>query len=174
MMSNIMVDLETMSTQPNAAIVAIGAVKFGAKGLSEEFYAKVDLETSVKTGGHIDPKTVMWWMTQSAEARKALSGDNVSLFTALQEFSKFVGAKKEAKIWGNGASFDNVVLGCAYDSVNLTRPWNFWNDRCYRTMKNMFSNGIEYVEPDIKHHALEDAKAQALHLCRIMQAIQKG
>jgi hypothetical protein len=38
----------------------------------------------------------------------------------------------------------------------------------------MFSNGIEYVEPDIKHHALEDAKAQALHLCRIMQAIQKG
>ena len=172
-MSNIMVDLETMSTQPNAAIVAIGAVKFGSNGLSEEFYATVDLETSVKTGGHIDPKTVMWWMNQSEEARREFCNSNLSLFTALQDFSKFVGAKKKAKIWGNGASFDNVVLGCAYDSVNLERPWDFWNDRCYRTMKNTF-NGIEYVEPDIKHHALEDAKAQAVHLCKIIQVIQKG
>mgnify|MGYP003655046633 CR=1 FL=1 len=173
-MSNIMVDLETMSTQPNAAIVAIGAVKFGAKGRGEEFYKTIDLDSSVKAGGHIDPKTIIWWMGQSAEAHKAITGDNVSLFVALQEFSKFVGAKKEVKIWGNGAAFDNIVLGCAYDSVNLTRPWNFWNDRCYRTIKNMFSNGIEFVEPEIKHHALDDAIAQADHLCKILDAIQKG
>lgn len=172
-MSNIMVDLETMSIKPNAAIVAIGAVKFGAEGLGSNFYKIIDLDSSVKAGGHIDPKTIMWWMQQSSEARKKLTcEDAVSLFSALQDFSKFVGAKKEAKIWGNGASFDNVVLATAYDSVNLERPWNFWNDRCYRTMKSVFGNGIEYVEPEIKHDALEDAKAQAAHLCKIMTVIQ--
>ena len=174
-MNNIMLDLETMGTHSGAAIVSIGGVKFGASGLGEEFYKVIDLASSMKAGLTLDASTVIWWMKQSEAARKSLTTNKtVSLFNALQEFTKFVGAKKQAKIWGNGASFDNVLLGNAYDAVNLERPWEYWNDRCYRTMKAMLGNGIEYVKPTIAHDALEDAKAQAVHLCKIMTVIQNG
>ena len=174
-MSNIMVDLETMGSGSTAAIIAIGAVKFSAKGLGEEFYSVIDLNTSVQAGLTIDPDTLMWWMGQSAAARKAVTRkDNESLFDALTAFSKFVGDKKTAKIWGNGASFDNPILANAYKAVNLEQPWHFWNDRCYRTMKAMFGKNIDVETVGTAHNALDDAKTQALHLCKIMTAIQEG
>jgi exodeoxyribonuclease VIII len=69
-------------------------------------------------------------------------------------------------VWGNGADFDNVILGNAYLAVNKPRPWSFWNNRCYRTVRAMAPN-IDYVRPVIAHHALHDARAQALHLIEI-------
>jgi len=58
--------------------------------------------------------------------------------------------------------------------VNLEQPWHFWNDMCYRTVKNLLGGDIEFVKPEIPHHALWDAKAQAEHLIKIMTAIQEG
>ena len=172
-MSNISIDLETLGTGSTAAIVSIGAVKFGADGLGEEFYAVVDLDSCMKAGLTIDASTLMWWMGQSAAARKAITRkDNESLFSALQGFAKFIGPKKAAKVWGNGASFDNPILANAYRATNLDMPWDYWNDRCYRTVKNMLGGGIPFVKPTIPHHSLEDAKAQAVHLMAIMTAIQ--
>ena len=174
-MSNIMVDLETMGAGSTAAIIAIGAVKFGADGLGEEFYAAVDLDSCQKAGLAIDASTLMWWLKQSAAARKAVTVKNpTSLFQALSDFTKFVGPKKSAKIWGNGASFDNPILANAYRAINLEQPWDFWNDRCYRTVKALLGAGIEVETVGTAHNALDDAKTQALHLCKIMEVIQKG
>jgi hypothetical protein len=171
-MSNYMVDLETMGSGSSAAIVAIGAVEFGAKGVGKEFYEVIDLNTSVSAGLEIDPDTLMWWMGQSDEARKALTvKGKVSLFDALMSFKKFIGAKKSAKIWGNGASFDNPILANAYRAVNLEQPWHFWNDRCYRTIKKMLGAGIEMERVGDHHNALDDAKSQAAHLVKIMTVI---
>ena len=167
-MSNIMIDLETMGTGSNAAILALGVVKFNTKGLGDEFYAIIDLNTSVKAGLSIDPSTIYWWLKQSDEARAALGRENESLFSALKAFSAFVGDKDKAKIWGNGASFDNPILADAYRAVNLEQPWKFWNDMCYRTVKNLLGNNIEYVFEGDKHNALDDAKSQALHLIKIL------
>lgn len=174
-MANIMVDLETLGTGSNAAIVSIGAVKFTSKGLGEEFYANIDMDSCQKAGLHIDGNTVLWWLKQSEEARAALlSEPRESLFAALNGLAKFIGDPKKAKIWGNGATFDNVILGNAYDAVNLDRPWMFWNDCCYRTVKNLLGQGIEFVPPEVAHDALSDAKAQAAHLVKILNAIAGG
>ena len=93
----------------------------------------------MKAGLEIDASTLMWWMGQSAAARKAVTRkDTESLVEALQGLDIFIGVaseKKKAKVWGNGASFDNVILANAYRATNLDLPWNYWNDRCYRTMK---------------------------------------
>ena len=184
-MSNIMIDLETMGNESNAAIVSIGAVKFSSEGLGEEFYAVVDLGSSMLAGGVVNPDTLKWWLGQSDEARGQLTrNDAVSLLSALQDFTKFVRPEppvglsneisedSEAKIWGNGAAFDNVILGNAFDSVNLKRPWNFWNDRCYRTIYNTFDSPSGYEPPKVAHNALADAKAQAAHLVKIVRTIE--
>ena len=169
-------DAKTMGTASNSAIVAIGAVKFSSKGVSDDdFYCIIDLNTSMKAGGVLNPSTIIWWMQQSEEARKQLyRKDTESLFNGLKRFSQWVGDKTTAKMWGNGAAFDNIILANAYDSVNLERPWNFYNDRCYRTVKNLLGGNIKYVPPVVAHNAVEDAKAQAVHLVKILQAIGGG
>jgi hypothetical protein len=173
-MSNVMLDLETMGTDANSAIIAIGAVKFGSTSINEEFYVNVELDSCVRSGLVINPDTVMWWMGQSDEARAVFKKSNVRLFQALTDFSKFIGAgnTSKVKLWGNGSDFDNVILANAYRAVNLDMPWKFYNNRCYRTMKNMFS-GIEMERTGTHHNAVDDAKSQALHLIKIMNAIAK-
>jgi len=67
-MNNIMLDLETMGNGNNAAIIAIGAVKFD-QDITDRFYKTIDLDSSVDVGLEIDPSTVLWWMKQGDDAR---------------------------------------------------------------------------------------------------------
>ena len=164
---HVMIDLETMGTRPNAPIIAIGAVTFDANGTYDEFYANIDLESAVNDGhAVVDPKTVMWWMEQSGAARSALRGDKMSVRTALFMFRDWLKPAEPEGVWGNGASFDNTILSETYRRVNLTQPWPFWADRCYRTMKSMYPQ-IKMDRSGVHHNALDDAKSQANHLIRI-------
>jgi hypothetical protein len=168
-MSNIMIDLETMGTGSNAAIVAIGAVKFNSKGIADEFYETVDLATSVEIGMEIEPDTEMWWLGQPDKARKAITRDATDIGIVLNKFTAWVG--DDVKLWGNGADFDNVILANAYKLMGNRPPWAFYNNRCYRTVKNLLGKNIEYVKPKIPHHAFWDAKAQAEHLIKILALV---
>jgi len=160
-MNNVMVDLETLGNGPQSVIIAIGAVKFDESGLGEEFYEVVDAQSCVDAGLKMDVSTIMWWMQQSDEARAAFKRESISLWEALDKFSDFVGA--DDKVWGNGASFDNTILGSAYRAVEEEQPWKFWNDRCYRTVKAMYPDK-PIPRSGVHHNALDDAKSQALHL----------
>lgn len=163
---HIMLDLETMGTRANAPIIAVGAVKFDMGGVGETFYATVSLTDAVSSGAVIDPKTVLWWMQQSDVARREFAREGGDLRTVLTEFSDWVGSSI-AGMWGNGASFDNTILAETYTRAGLRAPWMFWQDRCYRTVKNMYP-GIQMDERSGTHHnALDDAMTQAQHLVRI-------
>ena len=162
--NNIMLDLETMGNGANSAITAIGAVRFNQSGLSDEFYTLVDLESCVQNGMEIDPSTVVWWLQQSDEARAQFEQPNLHIACALSAFSAWVGPA--AVVWGNGAAFDNALLSNAYRKLNLQQPWQFWNDACYRTIKNMYP-GIRLRRIGTHHNALDDAKSQAQHLIEI-------
>ena len=164
----IMLDLETLGNGPKSAIIAIGAVKFSpAGGGMHDFYCTIDPEDAVREGLKMDAGTVMWWMQQSEQARKAFTNPGLSLRSALQAFREWYGSK-ETPVWGNGASFDNVILGNAYKAIGESQPWKFWNDRCYRTVKSMYPH-IKLKRVGTYHNALDDAKSQAEHLQAIWQ-----
>lgn len=167
---HIMIDLETMGTSPNAPIISIGAVLFDAKDVIYCFYEVVDLKSAVKAGAVMDPSTVIWWMEQSDEARGALTGRGRAISEVLAEFSGWLaGVPELAGVWGNGAAFDNVILAEAYKRLDMEMPWPFWTDKCYRTVKNMYS-GVEIKRVGTHHNALSDAETQAEHLIRINEA----
>lgn len=88
----------------------------------------------------------------------------------MQAFSDW--APKDMRPYGNGASFDLSILKAAYDAVGLKAPWKFWDERCYRTIKNDYSQ----IEPDERagthHNALDDAKFQALHAIKIRKTLE--
>lgn len=168
--NNIMLDLETMGNTPNAAIIAIGAVRFDGV-VNDTFYCTIDLSDSVKNGLTMDPDTVMWWMQQSNDARGAFKNPEYDLAAALDAFETWVG-DTPAVVWGNGSDFDNAILANAYARVGRAAPWKFGNNRCYRTMKNLFPN-IHMERTGTYHNALDDARSQANHLIRILARMGK-
>ena len=172
-MDDIMVDLETMDSGPQAAIVAIGAVAFDVESgrLGHALYLPVSLSTSVKYGGKMGADTVLWWLKQSKDASSEFTNEDecFHIEDALIEFESFINLvsdRDSVRIWGNGASFDNVILASAYKNAFLQVPWKFWNDRCYRTMKSLHPN-IKMDRVGTHHNAMDDAKTQAKHLIRI-------
>jgi hypothetical protein len=177
-MTHIMVDLETLSTDPNAHIVSIGAVKFDReRGVYDTYYQpiispeiNVHMQSHITDDGlHVSNDTIQWWMKQEAKARAVLTDPNaVPLRTALKGFITWASDGvyiKNIRLWGNGASFDNVILASAYRVCSIEQPWMFWNDRCYRTIKNEYPNVI-FTHTGIEHNALHDAMAQAEHLLK--------
>lgn len=174
---HIMIDLETMGNRPDAPIIAIGAVAFDPDrqhsdgafetgGVFSIFYEVVDLSCAVRDGANIDPNTVIWWMQQSDEARQAVTRRGIEPSVALERFPQWVGNFPVDGVWGNGASFDNVILAETYRRLDMAPPWPFWKDRCYRTVKSMFPD-VPFERAGTHHNALDDARTQAVHLIEI-------
>lgn len=160
MNNHIMVDLETADNVPTSAIVSIGAVAFAGPRKGEKFYTAVDLQSSITAGLTLSTDTMLWWAKQSPEARAVFDDPmRVPLVQALRGFAEFVPAG--AKVWGNGASFDNAILSTAYRLCGLPLPWKFWDDRCYRTVA---AHLPRRVQQGTHHNALDDAISQADHL----------
>jgi DNA polymerase III epsilon subunit-like protein len=161
---NLMVDLETMGTKSFSAITSIGALEFDmATGeTGREFLVNVDLKSSVDHGLKIDPATVIWWLGQDKKAQNdMLKKDNqLSLPQALINFTDFINTNSY-KVWGNSASFDLGLLGNAYDAVGISRPWQFYNEMCVRTLCNFYPE-IKKNEPfkGTAHNALQDCYHQ--------------
>ncbi len=185
-MKNIMLDLETLGTGSNAPIISIGAVFFdpltGKTG--EEFYEVVSLTSSAQYG-ELDASTVQWWMKQSDEARAVFNvKSQVTLLSALNAFSAWIHDrdapneenKPDVIVWGNGASFDNVILRNAYKATHQIAPWFFFNDRDVRTVVDL-GRYLRNIDPKKEinhgtaHNALDDAYFQVRYVSRIIMAL---
>lgn len=173
MNTKIMVDIETLGVRPGSVILSIGAVKFDRHGVHDSFYQVITPKSCTDVGLKIDIDTVMWWFNQSPEAQKALLAEpRYSIGETLTAFSRWLlggdGSHNwpdadDIELWGNGANFDNVLLAAAYDACGLDRPWKFYNDRCYRTLKALHPD-VPMARSGTHHNALDDARSQALHL----------
>lgn len=141
-MLDIMLDLETLGTRPGCVIAQIGAVAFEEATITQPFFAKVDITDAQREGLVIEAETVKWWLKQEDGARAEI-GDGLRLGKALWAFTMYhatitgLNGGQKPKIWGNGAAFDNVILRAAYEKAKIEAPWAFWDDRCFRTLKNL-------------------------------------
>ncbi|MEM8305595.1 3'-5' exonuclease, partial [Morganella morganii] len=138
---HLMIDLEVMAKKPDGAIAAIAAVPFDmVSGVTDDalFYEVVDLRSSAGLGGSIDADTVLWWLGKSDNARGEIinSEKAIELPDALLGLSSFVSefCGEQVQVWGNGSSFDNVILRSAYENCGITPFWKHWNDRDVRTI----------------------------------------
>lgn len=166
-LKHVMIDLETLDTLPTAKIVAIGAVAFDpilGKIDNSTFFETIDIKS--QSGRSSSAHTLEWWKTQSPEAQDQLEG-GTSLEDALDELDFFL--PKNCKVWGNGSTFDILILEDAYRQFHIGTPWDFWNVRDCRTVKELFeaSRGGNGTTPKkVTHVAVDDALNQAKDVCR--------
>lgn len=178
---HIMLDLETFGVSSNAMFVSIGAAKFdpAKEGVVDSFHVGVDLDQTPasRTGlyGEIDAATVAFWLHPDRAAGRAALNDvtKTDMGSALDGFALWCGVENvdQLRVWGNGSPFDNVILRNAYARLGLDAPWRHWNDRCYRTIKNL-APAIKLERFGTYHSAVDDAISQALHMQKIVAALE--
>jgi hypothetical protein len=168
----VMVDLETLGTSANAAVIEIGAVCFDleTREMGPKFEAKISLTANGLSGRTIEAETLAWWMARWRDSGKVpdLSEGNTveGAFWDLLEFWR-EHAAPAAEFWSRG-SFDEVILrdmGVALGGV----PWKYWQARDQRTVLK-WEKVNTYGEP--AHTALEDAVGQVGSLFGVL-AIQE-
>ena len=175
---HLMIDLETMGKNPDAPINAIAGKFFDpATGeMGPEFSKTIDLETA---GGVIDRDTIKWWLKQSREAQSAILTDEIPLDDALLQLREFIDENSGeffVQVWGNGATFDNVILRRSYERQGIPCPWRYTNDRDVRTMVAlglvMDFDAITTIPFECeRHNALHDARYQAKYVSAIWQKL---
>ncbi|MBB4235080.1 3'-5' exonuclease [Rhizobium esperanzae] len=161
-MRDLMIDIETLGTEPGSVVLSIGAVTFDAETeeFGEEFYAAIDPQSAVDVGLTIDVSTLKWWMDQSEDARKAaFSGDRL-IGWAIGAFGDYVRRVDASRVWAKPPSFDLVLLESAFRACRIPIPWHYKTPRDCRTLFEL----TNATQPDIgtAHNALDDAKSQAL------------
>lgn len=168
--ARVMVDIETLGTSPGCIILSIGAVKFNTDGLGAKFYRSVNAKSCEAAGLTADMDTLDWWLSQDKDAQEVLTGGR-SLKPVLNEFSTFY--KGSSEIWANAPTFDCSIMRAAYHALDMDEPWNYYDERCYRTLKTL--PGYVKVEMEgTKHDALDDAKHQAEAIVQTLQNMESN
>ena len=174
--TDIMIDLETLATTPDATILTIGAVKFDPFGSEikepkmDSFYVKVDLDSCDRIGLTTNDDTIAWWANQSKEAQEAAFDPDgrIDIEEAFAQLYKFCwGAKR---VWANGSCFDIIICEHVFRKIGRAIPWSFWEVRDVRTA---FDLGINPQRPPVTaHHALEDAWNQAVGIQNVYNTLR--
>lgn len=169
-MYDIMFDLETLDTEPSAAILTLGAVKFDPKTKhisDDKLLLRFDVDEQFAMGRTYSESTLTWWGQQSQEVQEAaFEGERTSVKDAADIFHKYCWNSFDC-IWSQG-SFDVNIMEHLYRQLGRSNPWNFWQVNDSRTF-------LRYIEGNLdrsKHHnALEDAIAQANAVQTALNAI---
>lgn len=176
-MTNLMLDIETLGTEPNSVILSIGAALFDEKGVHHSKHWVLSSLAQIRAGRTVDPETLMWWDKQSPEAREVITQASQSSKTVSNDLGEFIVWVKDrvdpekVLVWSNGASFDVVLIESLARQLGLVVPWNFRNIRCYRTARALLPINTQAQRAGVHHNAEHDAIFQAEIVAAILREL---
>lgn len=183
--SDLMIDLETLSTAQNSCIFDIGLCFFNALN-PDRSDMHVDHFLVSPDNGHISAATVDWWMEQEPEARERLkaavrTGRNMgdALSWLYGQITKYGVGTDVIRVWGHGPCFDITILEYHIGESAYLPMWSYRNIRDTRTL-NMLVDGRcgkpeDYVGRlgGTFHKAEHDAQAQAMWVRDMIAMLRK-
>lgn len=165
--SDVMIDLETLSTRPNACILTIGAIKFSKREKEiDTFHRRINVQSCLDIGMVQDPQTMEWWNTTASDVARAdaFSTENrVDIREALIDFKAWLGDSSKLHVWSNGSCFDCVILDEAYYRLGVPVPWKYFHVRDTRTVYDL-GDVTNKDMPEVEHTAMADCRRQILGL----------
>lgn len=168
--SNIMLDLETLATTPNAKVLSISAVAFDPFDLYQDLSANPTLDLLLnldeQENRDADPSTVEWWSKQDIAVVEKIFGETgrISVDDALARLAKFVWNKD--RVWAQGITFDFPILESLYREHNKGIPWKYFKVTDSRTLLSL----VEVEQKVVNHDSLADCYRQ---ISGVTQALSK-
>ncbi len=173
---DIMLDLETLGTTPGSVVLAIGAVASSSPELDHQIYRKLNVMEQLYLGLTVDPDTMSWWRKQDKEAWLSSVGCATDLRTTLEDLATWISAVRRGpldqptgskiRIWGDAVSFDCGLLASVFRAAKVIVPWDYREEFCYRTVRTLANS--EKPRAKLQHNALDDARAQLVHLQELL------
>ena len=177
--NHLMIDLETLGTDPYSLILSISAVIFnpftGEDGKRFELF--IDPQDGLNEGFKVTGDTILWWLGQEDGPRMEIVEKCVNGYTvsgALLQFSRFIEDNNVTYLWGKGPSFDLSRLTESYDKLNMTRPWKYWNERCVRTMIDLVPQTRDIPFVGDKHNGIDDSLHQIKQVHESLKELLKS
>jgi hypothetical protein len=182
---HVMLDLETLSTRKNAAIVQIAAIAFdpttgahlpGYEGAPSETFNRFVRQQY--DGAHIDPATVAWWMQQptAASLGKKIETTGVDIGRALYELGEWYAKQPDVvAVWSHGATFDISIVEFHCAVIGLKIPWHYRHPRDTRTLFALAPGGMPAVQGyggALTHDALYDCEIQIKQVVGALAALR--
>lgn len=164
-----MIDIETLSSQSDACVISIGLVGFDDSEILFRDSFAIHLDD---WHGHIDPRTVKWWMDQGPEAQAFSFRNPEPLYTkqAVTRFGEFSFNFCRDEVWANGPQFDLVVLRNWWRRCTGLDSFPI-HYRAYRDCRTVWTAArARNVDVDeawrragiVPHDPLSDAESQAI------------
>lgn len=172
---HVMIDIESLSLQPDALILSIGAVTFTCKSndgpiFGQELLLVPSISEQLIAGRHVDQSTQDWWAGAQNDAARQhwLHPDKtISMYDALIQLRSF--CRDAHTVWANGVVFDISVLEHAFRQKSIQVPWRYNIIRDARTVYDItkgVSGRPEFVEDptEVAHHPISDCRIQVRRL----------
>ena len=169
--SDVMIDIETLSTEKNAAIVSIAAKKFNPfspENDGETLAIFVDIEDCKALGLHQSDSTIEWWKKNDAEIYKYNfeSTPRLPLKEAVEQLNNFI--RGSTRYWCQGMNFDCPILENAFRVVEITPAWKYWQWRDARTISKLHPA----VGPRNDHNPAKDCENQIAVVKRVFNELK--
>ena len=165
MATHVMIDIETLGTEPDCVVLSVGAVKFNPFN-NEEPHAKTlwrpCAETQMDNERSVLESTLEWWAKQPAHIQDEAFSENfrMTVTSFMGELNKYlVGVDK---VWCQGPQFDMVILENLFTQFNHHKGWAFWQIMDCRTIFNMMPVDPRKAIQQNLHSADADAYYQAV------------
>lgn len=169
--TRLMVDIETMDTVSNAAVVQIGAVVIEPDlSITRQYVMAIDPEDARKYG-MVGVATMKWWDEQETHIREHVFAGKELSFNVVEDFAAWVESTGATEVWAQGPQFDLVVLENLYRAHSRAAPWAYNAGRDLRTLKALF-DARSPLSNLAQHDALADANKQANDLVTILKRLR--
>lgn len=150
-MTNIFINLDTLSLDADAVILAIHAVKFDSAHSFEHLDIYPSVDEQMLCNRVVDDSTMAWWEMQPPNIVEDVFRDSRTPFVdsmkQLSDFGRFT-----KNFWCKRLSFEIPMLTSAFHMTKVPTPWQLYNlkdtgtlfDYCnYRIQKN--ATTIDYA-----------------------------
>lgn len=160
-MNRLMLDIETLDTEPTAVVFQVGACVFDDSGdIFNKSLWHVDILPQIIRGRTISLETQKFWMAQKEEAWFRMPQEVTTVFQMFTDLNVMIDQKKVGEVWSNSPSFDAVIMRSLAKDFSASPAWDFRQDRDVRTLKKIATfmgwGGFNSVTATT-HNAIEDA-----------------
>lgn len=150
----LMIDIETLSTRYDAAIISIAAIRFN---ITTKQYARPLL---LRGNRSCKPN---WFSPRSknvdlvGKTKKSPPNGSCTIQDALTKLVTFINEHPPTRVWAKSPNFDCNIIKYACNHFDLEWPIPFWKERDVRTLMDIANLPNNFTAT---HSAVEDCISQ--------------
>lgn len=174
----LVLDIETTDTRPTARVLAIGIALVDNRTREVVAIDNLRLDLHEQAFRSQSDETMEFWRSQPERTRAEAffakpRRHPVDALNALSEVVEEHAACGALTVWGNGSSFDIVILEDLYRHFGCKVPWTYRQHRDLRTLYELA--GVRVSDGDraglTPHVAIDDAVAEARAMVRALDIL---